>query len=122
MKALLDEHLSPTISQLLREIGLDAVAVLERPDLIGASDRMILEIASDEGRAVVTNNVKDFRPLTVEFLARGRVHGGLVLLPSTRSRTKSAIGALVSAIAGIMRAHPDGIAGGEEWIGPLNAP
>lgn len=118
MRVLLDEHLSPTIAQTLRDRGLDAVAVGERPDLIGATDRVILQVATDEERSVVTNNVRDFRPLAAEFLARGRVHGGLVLLPSARSRTKGAVGALVSAIASVMRAHPDGMVGGEEWIGP----
>jgi hypothetical protein len=119
---MLDEHLSPVIAQALRDRGLDVVAVGDRPDLIGASDRMVLDTATDEERAVVTDNVKDFRPLAVEFLARGRIHGGLILLPSARSRTKGAVGALVSVIASIMKAHPDGIAGGEEWVGPLNSP
>lgn len=122
MRALLDEQLSPILAQALRDRGLDVVAVSERPDLIGAGDRRLMEIATDEERAVVTNNIKDFRPLAAEFLVGGRVHGGLVLLPSARSRSKGAIGALATAIAGIMRDHPDGIAGGEVWIGPLALP
>ncbi len=41
MKALLDEHLSPLIARVLRERGLDVVAVAERSDLIETSDREV---------------------------------------------------------------------------------
>ncbi len=70
MKALLDEQLSPQIAVLLREAGYDVVAVVERVDLVGSIDSTILEVATSEGRAVVTNNIKDFRPLAAERLAR----------------------------------------------------
>ncbi len=38
---------------------------------LGRSDRLIFEVASSEGCAVVTNNIKDFRPLAAEWLAHG---------------------------------------------------
>jgi len=76
---------------LLRQAGYDVIAVAERDDLVGRSDRAIFEIANSEQRALVTNNVKDFRPLASEWLAQGRLHGGLILLPSSRTRTRSAI-------------------------------
>lgn len=119
MRALLDEQLSPQIALLLRHSGYDVVAVAERDDLVGYSDRMILEAASSEGRALVTNNVKDFRPLAAEWLAQGRMHPGLILLPSARTRTRKAVPALAAAIEAIVRAHPDGIAGSGRWVGPL---
>jgi hypothetical protein len=34
---------------------------------------------------MVTNNIKDFRPLAAEWLAQGKVHADLILLPSTRT-------------------------------------
>jgi len=55
---------------LLRQRGHDVVAVVDGTDLVGCSDRIILEVASSELRAVVTNNIKDFRPLAAEWLAR----------------------------------------------------
>ena len=119
MRALLDEHLSPQIAELLRQAGYDVVAVADRDDLVGLSDRMILEAASSERRAVVTNNIKDFRPLAAEWLAQGRTHGGLILLPSSRTRTRTAVSALASAIERVLRSHPDGLIGSERWIGPL---
>lgn len=85
MRAILDEQLSPQIAVLLRKAGHDADAVADREDLVGRSDRFTLEAACREGRAVVTSNIKDFRPLAAEWLAQGRAHSGLILLPSTRT-------------------------------------
>lgn len=98
------------------------LAVADREDLVGRGDRFILDVASREGRAVVTNIIKDFRPLAAELLARGRTHGGLVLLPSARTRSRAAVPALVSVLGELMRAHPDGIASSERWIGSLPEP
>ncbi|HEY7961513.1 MAG TPA: DUF5615 family PIN-like protein [Solirubrobacteraceae bacterium] len=117
MKALLDEQLSGQIARLLRERGLDTQAVVERPDLVQAPDSQIMDVALREQRAVVTNNIRDFRPLAAERLADGRGHAGLILLPSRRSRSRDATGALADAIEAVMRAHPDGLAGAEWWSG-----
>lgn len=119
MRALLDEQLSPQIAVVLRGAGYDVLAVADRDDLVGCSDRLVFEVASSEGRAVVTNNIKDFRPLAAEWLAVGRTHPGLILLPSARTRTRTAVPALATAIEAILRAHPEGIAGSERWVGPL---
>lgn len=119
MRAILDEQLSPQIAVLLRQAGYDVDAVASREDLAGRSDRIFFEAACSEGRAVVTNNVKDFRPLAAEWLAQGRVHAGLILLLSTRTRTRHAIAAVAAAIENVLRDHPDGLNGSERWIGPL---
>lgn len=119
MRALLDEQLSPEIAVLLRQTGYDVVAVAERNDLIGRNDRLVLDAASSEDRAVVTNNIKDFRPVAAERLAQGLTHAGLILVPSSRTRTRSAVAALATAIEQILRDHPHGLKGSERWIGPL---
>ena len=119
MRAILDEQLSPQIAVLLRQADHDVDAVADREDLAGCSDRIIFEVACTEGRAVVTNNIKDFRPLAAEWLAQGRVHAGLILLPSTRTRTRHAIAAVAGAIENVLRDHPAGLSGSERWIGPL---
>jgi predicted nuclease of predicted toxin-antitoxin system len=115
----LDAQLSPQIAVLLRQAGYDVDAVADREDLVGRSDRIIFEIACREDRAVVTNNIKDFRPLAAEWLAHGREHAGLILLPSARTRTRSAIAAVAAAIESALCAHPDVLNGSERWIGPL---
>ncbi|MHB1592910.1 MAG: DUF5615 family PIN-like protein [Streptosporangiaceae bacterium] len=119
MRAILEEQLSPQVAVLLRKAGYDVDAVADRDDLVGRSDRFILEVACSEDRAVATNNIKDFRPLAAEWLAQGRVHAGLILLPSTRTRSRNAIAAVAAAIGNVLRDHPDGLAGSERWIAPL---
>ena len=119
MRAILDEQLSPQVAVLLCQAGYDVDAVAGREDLAGRSDRIILEVAYSEGRPVITNNIKDFRPLAAEWLVQGRVHAGLILLPSTRTRTRNAIAAVAGAIENVLRDHPDGLSGSERWIGPL---
>ncbi len=113
---LLDEQLSGLIARLLRERGLDAEAVVERADLPQAPDHEVIATAHREARAVVTNNIKDFRPLAAERVASGSGHAGLILLPAGRSR--EATGAIADAIEAVMRAHPDGIPSAEHWIAP----
>lgn len=119
MKALLDEQLSPEIAALPRQLGHDVDAVAGRPDLVGRSDTFIFEAACSENRAVITNNIKDFRPIAAQWLAQGRVHAGLILVPSSRTRTRDAKAVLAERIAGVLRDNPDGVASSERWIGPL---
>ncbi len=121
MKALLDEHLSPQIAVIFRDAGYDVFAVAERSDLVGSIDSTLLEVATGEGRAVVTSNVEDFRPLAAERLAQGRMHCGLILVPTKRSRTRAATAALARAIEKVLHDHPDGLPGSERWIGPLRS-
>ena len=119
MKALLDEQSSPQIAALLRQSGFDVEAVADRPDLVGRSDMVIFEVAAAEDRAVVTNNIKDFRPLAAHWLAQGRVHTDLILLPSSRTRTRAAVALLADCIANVLRANPRGLASSERWISLL---
>ncbi len=119
MKALLDEHFSFQIAELLRERGLEVDAVVERSDLPGAPDSRVMAVAAEEQRAVVTNNVKDFRSIAAERLTDGRGHAGLILVPSRRGRRRDHAGALANAIEALMRAHPEGIADAEQWVPPF---
>ncbi|MGC8511945.1 MAG: DUF5615 family PIN-like protein [Acidimicrobiales bacterium] len=119
MRALLDKQLSPEIAVLLRQAGYDVAAVAERKDLVASSDGVVLDVATSEDRAVITNNIKDLRPLVAERLAQGLSHSGLILVPSSRTRTRAAVAALANAIEQILRHHPDGLKDSERWIGPL---
>ncbi|HEX5308022.1 MAG TPA: DUF5615 family PIN-like protein [Solirubrobacteraceae bacterium] len=118
MKVLLDEHFSPAIAVLLRERGLDAQAVVEQPDLIEALDRDILDRATKDGRAVVTNNIKDFRLIAAERLTDGRDHAGLILVSASHRRRRNDVGRPADAIEAVMHCHPNGIAGSERWLAP----
>jgi hypothetical protein len=119
VRLLLDEHLSPLVAELLRDRGHDVVAIKrDRPDVEGSSDHEVMEVAHRERRAVVTNNVKDFRPIAAARIVSGHGHGGLVLVPASVPRTRAAVGHVVAGLESILRAEPDGIAGRERWIAP----
>lgn len=94
-------------------------AVTERPELLRASDERLMDVTTQEDRAVVTNNLRHFRPIAAQRLAQGKQHAGLILLPSSRARNRAATGMLADAIEAVMRANPEGIAGAERWIAPL---
>jgi hypothetical protein len=119
VKALLDEQLSPLIARVLRERGLDVVSAAEHSDLVEAPDRDVIDMATREQRAVITNDIKDFRPLAAERLVDGRGHAGLILLPASRSRRRDDTGRLADAIETVMRAHPAGIPSAEHWVAPF---
>lgn len=119
MRALLDEQLSAEIALELGRRGCDVEAVTERRELIGRPDEQLLELAGREDRAMITNNIRDFRPLAAQRLAQGKGHAGLILLPATRTRSRGAVGWLANAIEAIMKAHPAGIHSSERWIAPL---
>lgn len=117
MKALIDVHFSHRIAELLRDRGLDAEAVSARADIPDSTpDAKLMELAAEEGRAVLTNNIKDFRPIAAARLQRGQGHAGLILVPSTRPRTKKSTAPLANALEKIMRANPEGLADTERWM------
>jgi hypothetical protein len=120
VKVLLDEQLSVEIARELRRRGHDVEAVTERPDLLRASDERLMEVAMQEDRVVITNNLRHFRPIAAQLLAQGKHHAGLMLLPSSRSRNRAATGALADAIEAVIRANPKGAPDAEHWIAPLD--
>jgi len=109
VKLLLDEMLSPEIAAQLRRRGHDAVAVGERTDLRAQSDAIIFARAQREGRAIVTENVSDFRPLASFELQQGRSCPGLIFMtnrrfprndPRTAGRLVTALNDLLSTTLG----------------------
>ena len=78
MKLLLDEMYSPVLAEQLRRRGNDVVAVKERDDLVKKQDSYLLAVARLEGRAIVTENIKDFHVLHLSALEAGATHPGLI--------------------------------------------
>lgn len=100
-RLLLDEMISARIAVGLREQGLDVQAVLERQELVGGPDEALLELATREGRVLVTKNIVDFVPLSQQWIATGRTHAGLVLISTkTFPEGRDWIGAVAAALAG----------------------
>lgn len=78
MRLLLDEMHSPAVATRLRADGHDVIAVRERLDMTGLADRDLLALVTQEGRALVTENVKDFAALHQMLAAAEESHAGLV--------------------------------------------
>ena len=104
MKLLLDEMHAPAVAALLRDWGHDAVAVKERPDLVGLPDEDLLRVATAEGRAVVTENVKHFAVLHRRILAAGQRHSGLIFGQARRfpRSAQNSVPVLADALAAFL--------------------
>ena len=117
MKLLLDEMWSPTIAHQLRRRGHDVVAVGERSGLIGRSDADIFKAARAEGRALVTDNVRDFRRLAQQLLQRGQSHSGLIFTTDRQlsRHDERTLGRLVNALDGLLHSGMD-LTNVEHWL------
>jgi predicted nuclease of predicted toxin-antitoxin system len=120
VKLLLDEHFSPEIARRLRAQGHDVIAVKEHPELIGRSDRVHFASMPEQRRAIVTQDLGDFRPLLAEAMRSGAKTYGLVCVPARVSLSRQAISQVVKSLKQLLRQHPgdeDLIdRGGEVWL------
>ena len=95
----LDEMFSPGIASELVKRGHDVVAVAADPELASLPDDQLLEWATEQGRCLVTENVKDFEALRRASAAQGRTHAGLLYSgPRRFPRDRRFVGALVVAL------------------------
>ena len=78
MKLLLDEMHAPSIADALVVQGWDVVAVAGDATLRGASDADLLDHATRNDRALVTENIADFSPLAMHWASESRNHAGLI--------------------------------------------
>ena len=119
MRLLLDEMLSPAIARELRARGHDAEPVAGHPDREALSDPEVLALARSEHRAVVTNNLRDFRPLHHEAITPGGAgHFGMIFIPGSYRRTKADTGKIIAALDAILAHYPgeNDLANGEAWL------
>jgi hypothetical protein len=81
MRLLLDAHLSGrVVGRHLREQGHDVLALDEQKNLEGLDDPDVLELATQEGRILLTHNVKDFPDILRDWADEGREHAGCIIL------------------------------------------
>jgi hypothetical protein len=119
VKLLLDEMLSPAIARQLRARGHDVEAIKGNPLHEALSDPEVMNLAREQGRALVTNNLVDFRPLHHEAIAPGGPgHYGMVFMPGSYRRTKADVGRIVDALEAKLAESPgdDALASGETWL------
>ena len=119
MRLLLDETLSPAIARELRERGHDVVAVADHPGWVALSDPEVMALARTERRAVVTDNLRDDRPLHADAITPGGPgHSGMIFMPSTYRRTKADTGRIIGALEAKLTEYPgdEDLANGECWL------
>jgi Domain of unknown function (DUF5615) len=119
VKLLLDEMLTPVIARKLCERGHDVEAVAGHPDREALSDPEIVAVARTEHRAVVTNNLRDYRPLHYEaIMPGGQGHFGMIFMPSSYRRTRADTGRIMAALEAKLAEFPgeEGLANGEAWL------
>jgi hypothetical protein len=114
LRLLLDEMYPSLIARGLRARGHDVVSVHDAPGR-GAPDEHVLDYARDQERAVVTENVRDYRPLAEALLAAGGSHYGLVLT-TERRWPRSNPGALIAALDQLLRSTPEQPVDSEFWL------
>ena len=116
-RLLLDEMFSPAIAAELCELGHDVIAVADRPDLRAKSDEEIFAWASAERRWLLTENVKDFRPIMLRVLSAGSPGCGL-LFTSSRAfpRSRKNPGPLINALHAWLTDGPPASPVTESWL------
>lgn len=106
MKFYLDEDLSPRIAERLRKRGIDAVSAFEAGN-VQLSDREQLAYAAQEGRCLVTRNVRHFILLAQEAIRRQEPHAGIILCsPNIRGFET---GTIVHAVTRLAKQFPRGL-------------
>lgn len=117
-KLLLDEHYSDAIAARLRAAGHDVLAVVADPELRAQPDSEVFRRAAASGRRIVTENIKDFRPLLQQAYADGDLVARLLLVPPDRfprgpGRRASTI---VAALSEWLSTSHDGARPQEDWL------
>lgn len=117
VRLLLDEMFSPAIAAELRELGHDVIAIADPPDLRSKSDEEVFAWASAETRWLLTENVKDFRPIMLRSLLTGPPGCGL-LFTSSRAfpRSRKNPGSLIRALHAWLTGGPPAPPVTESWL------
>jgi hypothetical protein len=108
---------SPAIAASLRDLGHDIVAVAESPDLRSLTDDEVFAWASAENRWLLTENVRDFRPILLRARQAGTPATGIVFT-SSRSfpRSRKNPGPFIRALDSWLRSGPPEAALTEDWL------
>jgi hypothetical protein len=116
-RLVLDEMFSPAIAAALRELGHDVVAVAEGVDLRSMTDDDLFAWSAAEQRWLLTENVKDFRPIMLRALQAGGAITGL-LFTSSRAfpRSRRNLGPLIRSLHAWLSDDPPAPPIKEDWL------
>jgi hypothetical protein len=104
VKLLLDVHHSRLAAERLCQEGYDVLAAADDADLATLPDEELLRSATHHGRAIVTENIRDFDPILRTWAATGEHHSGVVFTSPRRYHRGSARypANMVTALRGVL--------------------
>jgi predicted nuclease of predicted toxin-antitoxin system len=110
MKLLLDEMYAPSVAEQLRARGHDVASVHDHEyrALEGVPDEEVWATAIANDRALLSENVRDFRRIEAAALARGEPAARLILTTDRQfpRGDPATIGRLVLALDALLAAPP----------------
>ncbi len=122
-RLLLDEMFSPAIAVALRDLGHDVLGVAERGELRAMTDQNIFAWATAHGRWLLTENVKDFRPILLQALQTDAAATGILYTSSrTFPRSRKNPGPLIHALHVWLETGPPAAPLTEDWLFNLEVP
>jgi hypothetical protein len=118
-RLVLDEMFSPAIAAALRDLGHDVIAVAERAELRAMTDGELFAWAASEGRWLLTENVKDFRPILLRAMQGDAGTTGILCTSSrTFPRSRKNPGPLIEAVDAWLCGGPPERPLTEDWLSP----
>lgn len=112
----LDEMFSPVIAGALRDRGHDVVALAEHTALRAMTDDGVFAWAAGQGRWLLTENVKDFRPILLRALQADTAITGILYTSRAFPRSRKNPGPLIQAIHAWMLNGPPEAPLTEDWL------
>lgn len=82
VRLLIDENVDANLAPELRKRGIDAISVQEI-NKRSIDDKILLEHAISERRALVTHNIRHFATLHQMFLKEDKIHYGIIVSRNT---------------------------------------
>ncbi|HET6793337.1 MAG TPA: DUF5615 family PIN-like protein [Acidimicrobiales bacterium] len=118
MRLLLDVHHSPLAASRLRALGHDVIPASAEPGLASLDDEDLLQVATDGGRVLVTQNARDFDRIIRAWAATARHHGGVIFTsPGRFHRGGTAYPTnLVNALSKVLDNPPSEVLDWTHWL------
>lgn len=117
MRLILDLHVSgKRVGRALAEEGHDVRATDAEGHVFDAmADEDLLAVAAEEGRVLVSRNVRDFPRIAGEWALSGRHHAGIIMIPPSIDHAE--FGAIASGVAVLVAGTgPDDWRDHFEWL------
>jgi Domain of unknown function (DUF5615) len=116
VRLVMDEMFSPAVAAALRDPGHDVIAVAERAELRAMSDEEVFAWATSQGRWLLTENVKDFRPILLRALQADTTITGILYTSSRVFPRSKNPGPVIQAVHAWMLSGPPEAPLTEDWL------